>query len=146
MGSHCIGLRWQAIARHRFRGGVRSPVKAPSPVVPPSAGAVRHIPWNKVRALDKLACQGAFSLGALAYEPDLSPASFRQTLATEVAELVASARQVLRGDPEHLLPALVRGGLSPGGAQPKALVAFNDDFTRATAGGGPALRASRCGW
>lgn len=96
------------------------------------------IPWDKVRALDKLACQGAFSMGALAYEPDLSPASFRQALATEVAELVASARQVAAGDPGQVLPALLRGGLSPGGAQPKALVAFNQDFTHATAGGGPA--------
>ncbi|MCU0752300.1 MAG: type II toxin-antitoxin system HipA family toxin [Akkermansiaceae bacterium] len=95
------------------------------------------IPWNRVRALDKLACQGAFSLGALSYEPDLSPASFRGTLATEVSDLVAAARQVLAGDPEHLLPALVRGGLSPGGAQPKALVAFDEHFTHATAGGGP---------
>jgi serine/threonine-protein kinase HipA len=95
------------------------------------------IPWDRVRALDKLACQGAFSLGALAYEPDLSPASFRGTLATEVSELVAAARQVLAGDPHHLLPALVRGGLSPGGAQPKALVAFDEHFIRATAGGGP---------
>ena len=96
------------------------------------------IPWDRVRALDKLACQGAFSMGALAYEPDLSPASFRGTLATEVSDLVTSARKVLAGDPENLLPALVRGGLSPGGAQPKALVAFDEHFTHATAGGGPA--------
>ena len=96
------------------------------------------IPWDRVRALDKLACQGAFSMGALAYEPDLSPASFRGTLAAEVAELVAAARQALAGDPENLLPALVRGGLSPGGAQPKALIAFDESFSRASAGGGPA--------
>jgi serine/threonine-protein kinase HipA len=137
--------------------GLNGPVTTPTPGFSPLFGLfddsmpdwwgqriMRHhfaelgIPWNRVRALEKLACQGAFSLGALAYEPDLSPASFRQTLATEVAELVAAARQVLSGAPEHLLPALVRGGLSPGGAQPKALVGFNDDFTRATAGGGPA--------
>ena len=43
------------------------------------------IPWDKVSALDKLACQGAFSMGALAYEPDLTPDSFRTTLATEVS-------------------------------------------------------------
>lgn len=96
------------------------------------------IPWDKVRALDKLACQGAFSMGALAYEPDLSPNSFRTTLATEVTELVASARQILAGDPHDVLPALVRGGLSPGGAQPKALVAFDADFTHAVASGGEA--------
>ncbi len=96
------------------------------------------IPWNGVRALDKLACQGAFSMGALAYEPDLSPASFRATLATEVSELVAAARQILAGDAHEVLPALVRGGLSPGGAQPKALVAFDDEFTHAVAWGGDA--------
>ncbi len=96
------------------------------------------IPWNKVRTLDKLACQGAFSMGALAYEPDLSPDSFRATLATEVSELVAAARQILAGDAHDVLPALVRGGLSPGGAQPKALVGFDDGFTRAMAWGGDA--------
>ncbi len=96
-----------------------------------------NLPWNQVRPLEKLACQGAFSIGALAYEPDLSPASFRETLATEVTELVDAARQILEGNPKELLPALVRGGLSPGGAQPKALVAFDDDFSHAVAGGGP---------
>ncbi len=94
------------------------------------------IPWNKVGALDKLACQGAFSMGALAYEPDLSPASFRMTLATEVSDLVTAARHILAGDTHDVLPAMVRGGLSPGGAQPKALVAFDADFTHAMAGGG----------
>lgn len=97
-----------------------------------------NIPWNQVTPLEKLACQGAFALGALAYEPDLSPKSFRETVATEVADLVTAARQLLENDPHELLPALVRGGLSPGGAQPKALVAFNHDFSRASAGGGPA--------
>jgi len=95
------------------------------------------IPWNRVRALDKLACQGAFGLGALAYEPELSSASFREALATEVSELVAAAARVIAGDPEKLLPSLVRGGLSPGGAQPKALVAIDEAFTRVLAGGGP---------
>lgn len=96
------------------------------------------IPWNKVRPLDMLACQGAFGMGALAYEPDLAPASFRATLATRVADLLDGARHVLAGDSREILPALVRGGLSPGGAQPKALVAFDEDFTRAMAGGGEA--------
>ncbi|MCB1133506.1 MAG: type II toxin-antitoxin system HipA family toxin [Verrucomicrobiae bacterium] len=100
--------------------------------------ASMNLPWNEVRPLEKLACQGAFSLGALAYEPDLSPKSFRETLATEVTEMVNAARQLLEGDPQDLLPALVRGGLSPGGAQPKALVAFNEDFSQAVAGGGSA--------
>lgn len=137
--------------------GLSAPVTTPTPEFSPLFGLfddsmpdwwgqriMRHhfaelgIPWNKVRALDKLACQGAFAMGALAYEPDLSPASYRATLATGVSELVASARHILAGDAHDVLPALVRGGLSPGGTQPKALVAFNHDFTQAMAGGGPA--------
>jgi len=99
--------------------------------------AAMNIPWNQVTPLEKLACQGAFGLGALAYEPDLSPESFRETLTTDVAALVTSARDVFEGESESVLPALVRGGISPGGAQPKALVAFNADFTSAVAGGAP---------
>ncbi len=96
------------------------------------------IPWNNVRALDKLACQGAFSMGALAYEPDQSPDAFRVSLATQVSDLVDAARHLLAGDSQDVLPALVRGGLSPGGAQPKSLVAFDEDFSHAVAGGGNA--------
>lgn len=99
--------------------------------------ASMNLAWNEVTPLEKLACQGAFGMGALAYEPDASPRSFRETLATEVSQLVRGARDVLDEDSHELLPALVRGGLSPGGAQPKALVAFNDDFSNAVAGGAP---------
>lgn len=95
-----------------------------------------NLPWNQVTPLEKLACQGSFALGALAYEPDLSSPSFRETLTTSVSELVGAAQELTRGDPDHLLPALVRGGLSPGGAQPKAVVAFNEDFSEVVAGGG----------
>ncbi|MGB6221184.1 type II toxin-antitoxin system HipA family toxin [Haloferula sp.] len=96
-----------------------------------------NIPWSKVTPLEKLACQGAFSLGALSYEPDLSPSSFRDTISTDVASLVDSARHLIQGDSDKILPALIRGGLSPGGAQPKAVMAFNEDFSHAVAGGAP---------
>lgn len=95
-----------------------------------------NIPWNQVTPLEKLACQGAFGIGALAYEPDLSPGSFREVITTEVVELVTAARSLVEDEPSTLLPALVRGGLSPGGAQPKALVAFDENFDRVVAGGG----------
>lgn len=94
-----------------------------------------NMSWNEVGPLEKLACQGAFALGALAYEPDLSPKSYRETMVTEVAQLVDSARHLLHGDSGEIIPALIRGGLSPGGAQPKALIAFNDDYNEVLAGG-----------
>lgn len=95
-----------------------------------------NMPWNEVGPLEKLACQGSFALGALAYEPDLSPRHFRETIATEVAQLVDSARHLLRGDSGRIIPALIRGGLSPGGAQPKAMLAFDAEFSEVMAGGG----------
>ncbi|WP_411826392.1 type II toxin-antitoxin system HipA family toxin [Luteolibacter sp. AS25] len=95
-----------------------------------------NLPWNEVGPLEKLACQGAYALGALAYEPDLSPGSYRETIVTEVAGLVDSARDLLAGTGEKVIPALIRGGLSPGGAQPKALLAFDEDFQEVRAGGG----------
>lgn len=95
-----------------------------------------NMPWNEVGPLEKLACQGSFALGALAYEPDLSPKHFREIVTTEVAQVVDSARHLLRGDSGEIIPALIRGGLSPGGAQPKALLAFSGDFSEVLAGGG----------
>lgn len=95
-----------------------------------------NMPWNEVGSLEKLACQGSFALGALAYEPDLSPRHFRETIVTEVAQMVESARHLMRGESGEIIPALIRGGLSPGGAQPKALLSFNKDFTQVRAGGG----------
>ncbi|MEP2774742.1 MAG: type II toxin-antitoxin system HipA family toxin [Luteolibacter sp.] len=97
-----------------------------------------NIPWNEVGPLEKLACQGSFTLGALSYEPDLAPKHYRETITTEVALLLNSARHLMRGESGEIIPALIRGGLSPGGAQPKALLAFNDDFSKVLAGGGAA--------
>ncbi len=95
-----------------------------------------NMPWSEAGPLEKLACQGSFGLGALSYEPDISPKSYRETIAIEVAQMVASARDLSHGESGKVIPALIRGGLSPGGAQPKALISFNKDFTHALAGGG----------
>ena len=98
-----------------------------------------NIPWNEVGPLEKLACQGSFAIGALGFEPDLAPKHYREALVTEVAQLVDSARHLVRGDGGEIIPALIRGGLSPGGAQPKALLSFDEDFTQVLAGGGEAV-------
>ena len=42
----------------------------------------------------------------------------------------------MSGASGEAVPALVRSGLSPGGAQPKVLLAFSADFTEVVAGGG----------
>jgi len=46
----------------------------------------------------------------------------------ELGQLVEAAREILRGETGSVLAALLRSGISPGGAQPKALLAIADDF------------------
>ncbi|BDS05282.1 toxin HipA [Oceaniferula spumae] len=96
----------------------------------------KGIPWNRVTALQKLACAGGHAMGALGYEPPLSGGTFREELTVEVAELVSNAHSFIHGETGEMLPGLLRSGLSPGGAQPKVLLGFNDDFSESVAGGG----------
>lgn len=96
----------------------------------------KGIPWEKVTPLQKLACTGEHAMGAIAYSPSVSSGTFREELTVEVADLVKNAHSLLQGDTESMLPGLMRSGLSSGGAQPKVLLGFNHDFTKACAGGG----------
>lgn len=86
------------------------------------------IPWNRVTALRKLACQGDRKMGALAFLPVMDAGDFNDTLVAELGSLVDAAREILRGETGTVLAALLRSGISPGGAQPKALLAMADDF------------------
>jgi serine/threonine-protein kinase HipA len=88
----------------------------------------RGIPWNKVTALRKLACQGDRKMGALAFRPAMDDADFNDHMVTELATLVEAAREAIRGESGEVLTALLKSGISPGGAQPKALIAATDDF------------------
>lgn len=93
------------------------------------------IRWARVGALQKLAAQGDYGIGALGYEPDEAPADFRAELSVDVARLVDAARSVVEGSPEKVLPQLIRSGMSPGGAQPKALIHLSHDLKKAWPGG-----------
>lgn len=89
----------------------------------------RGIPWNRVTALRKLACQGKRKMGALAFLPEMDDSDFNDGMLTEIGALVDAARETLRGDTGEVLSALLKSGMSPGGAQPKALLAISDDFS-----------------
>jgi hypothetical protein len=89
----------------------------------------RGIPWNRVTALRKLACQGNRKMGALAFLPAMDEADFNDAMVTELGALVDAARETLRGATGDVLAALFKTGMSPGGAQPKALLAISDDFS-----------------
>ena len=87
------------------------------------------IPWNQVTALQKLACQGDRKMGALAFEPVIKAPDLNDTLVAELGAMVEAARKALGGETGHALAALLRSGISPGGAQPKALLAVADDLS-----------------
>ncbi len=87
------------------------------------------IPWNRVTELRKLACQGNRKMGALAFLPAMDESDFNDGMMAELGALVDAARETLSGGTGEVLAALLRGGMSPGGAQPKALLAVSDDFS-----------------
>ncbi len=89
----------------------------------------RGIPWKKVTVLRKLACQGERKMGALAFRPNVDGKDFNDGLITELGELVEAARDALRGESGQVLAELLQAGMSPGGAQPKALLAISSDFS-----------------
>ncbi|MEO5916954.1 MAG: type II toxin-antitoxin system HipA family toxin [Luteolibacter sp.] len=89
----------------------------------------RGIPWKNVTVLRKLACQGDRKMGALAFRPDLDGKDFNDGMIAELGALVEAAREALRGESGHVLAELLQSGMSPGGAQPKALLALSDDFS-----------------
>lgn len=89
----------------------------------------RGVPWSRVTVLRKLACQGDRKMGALGFRPDPDGGDFNDGLVTELGELVEAAREAMRGESGHVLAELLRSGMSPGGAQPKALLAISEDFS-----------------
>ncbi|MEX1114822.1 MAG: type II toxin-antitoxin system HipA family toxin [Akkermansiaceae bacterium] len=89
----------------------------------------RGIPWNRVTALRKLACQGDRKMGVLGFSPATDTLDFNDGMLAEFGALVEAAREALRGEAGEILAALLCGGMSPGGAQAKALLAISDDFS-----------------
>jgi serine/threonine-protein kinase HipA len=89
----------------------------------------RGIPWNRVTALRKLVCQGQRKMGALGFSPVTDELDFNDGMVAELGALVEAARAALRGETGEVLSALLRSGMSPGGAQPKALLSISDDFS-----------------
>lgn len=96
----------------------------------------KGIPWKHVTPLQKLVCTGGHAMGAMGYAQPYSGGSYRNELTVKVADLVKNAHSLIQGDTDDMLPGLLRSGLSSGGAQPKVLLGFNHDFTKAVASGG----------
>ncbi len=92
--------------------------------------AERGVPRDMITPLDRLAYMGRRAMGALELRPQRGPAAKKPT-AIELDELVAAARQALRGTWEGddataaSLRSIIEVGTSAGGARAKAVVAWN---------------------
>ena len=89
----------------------------------------RGIDVSEITPLDRLAYVGNRGMGALTYEPDIGPSRLTPT-AIDMRNLVEESRMALNADLSKLggddaLREIIRVGTSAGGAQAKAVVAWN---------------------
>lgn len=102
---------------------------------------------NDITPLQRLQYTGKRGMGALEFAPATRLKSLNASQQLEISALVAIAQDILdaRGDFAVTLPAngqpdreamlaLLSVGTSAGGARPKAVLAFNDDFTQVRSG------------
>jgi serine/threonine-protein kinase HipA len=79
------------------------------------------IPPGQLTPLDRLAWVGRHGMGALTYNPE-HPARPDAKGAIDLDRLAAQSRLVLEDNPKAVLDELLKAGVSPHGARPKALV------------------------
>ena len=80
---------------------------------------------HQITALDRLAYMGSRGMGALEYEPELLAASDEDPI--DLAEIATLSVLILNDDTMNVIDKLRIQGGSPGGARPKATVAFSPD-------------------
>lgn len=102
---------------------------------------------DEITPLQRLQYTGKRGMGALSYSPATKLKSLNASQQVEISSLVAIAQEVLdsreemkvslsddgREDKEAML-ALLSVGMSAGGARPKAVLAFNENFTQVRSG------------
>jgi serine/threonine-protein kinase HipA len=102
---------------------------------------------NDISPLQRLQYTGKRGMGALEFAPAKKLRGLNVLQPVEIQALVSIAQGILdaRGDFEIALPpngredreamlSLLSVGMSAGGARPKAVLAFNDDFTQVRSG------------
>lgn len=105
-----------------------------------------HSPAD-ITPLQRLQYTGKRGMGALEYAPATKMKSLNASQQVEIGSLVAIAQEILdsrsdfavelskegQNDREAMM-SLLSVGMSAGGARPKAVLAFNDDFTQVRSG------------
>ncbi|OUR90381.1 toxin HipA [Gammaproteobacteria bacterium 42_54_T18] len=102
---------------------------------------------NDITPLQRLQYTGTRGMGALEYAPATRLKSLNASQQIEIESLINIAQEVVgsRGDfsvelnkdgqeNREAMMALLSVGMSAGGARPKAVLAFNDDFTQVRSG------------
>lgn len=101
---------------------------------------------QSITPIERLKYTGVRGMGALTYSPPKERAGFNQTNNIEVSSLLSVAQEIvnerenfglhLNNDAEDrdAMLALMGVGMSAGGARPKAVLAFNQDFTEVKSG------------
>ncbi|MDO3385805.1 type II toxin-antitoxin system HipA family toxin [Gilvimarinus sp. SDUM040013] len=100
-----------------------------------------------ITPLQRLQYTGRRGMGALEYHPATRLKSLNASTAVEIETLVAIAQEILDqreefrvnlqhdgSDEREAMLALLSVGMSAGGARPKAVLAFNQDFTQVRSG------------
>jgi len=100
-----------------------------------------------ITPLQRLQYTGKRGMGALEYAPATQLKSLNASQQVEIESLVSIAQEVLdsrgsfkvdlkrnRQDDRDAMMSLLSVGMSAGGARPKAVLAFNDDFTQVRSG------------
>ncbi|MDO6682929.1 MULTISPECIES: type II toxin-antitoxin system HipA family toxin [unclassified Oceanobacter] len=105
-----------------------------------------HSP-NEITPLQRLQYTGKRGMGALEYAPATQLRSLNASQQVEIQSLVAIAQEILNSrndfavalkqngqDDREAMMSLLSVGMSAGGARPKAVLAFNKDFTQVRSG------------
>lgn len=100
-----------------------------------------------ITPLQHLRYIGKRGMGALTYHPAIQRKNLNASQHLEIESLVSIAQEILDGreqfnlnfadrgkEDKEAMIALMSIGMSAGGARPKAVVAFNDDFTKVRSG------------
>jgi len=79
---------------------------------------------EQISPLDRLAHVGTHGMGALTYEPDLTPEEAASAQTLELDRIAEQAQDVLQGQADEVLIDLIALNGSSAGARPKALIGF----------------------
>jgi len=87
----------------------------------------RGINYSEITPLDRLSYIGAYSTGALLYEPIAEDTETGVNNQLILDDLASASKEILKGESEEMLETLLTLGGSSAGARPKVMVQLSDD-------------------